>query len=244
MSVVRALQGLCLLLCAVGCAPAKGEAERVVAVVRGRTVAYADVRCPNSFRNESAERCHQREQESIRTRIIENVIDCSAQIARADLTAGEVEKIEKQIHEERSEIRRLTDRHLAVLRAVLRVQEGEKLADVVADSAGAGIRAHDIETQIRYLDDAAATRKALAEDYLSAAAGATRAEMRRALLVEKLRSYVTERAVATGRTPEEAEASLVESAVRTCEIRILDSSYQMPDLTGVFKVHVQQIQLR
>jgi hypothetical protein len=244
MSFRRRLHGICLLLAAIACASVKAEDGRVIAEVRGGSIVYSDIRCPNRIREASPEQCQQREQASLRRLLAGHVVECAADVGRITLTKEDEQQIELQVADERAGVLQIIDRHRVVLRGVLRVQEGEQLDDVAADLARTGVKAEDLETQLRYLDDADATRKALAKDYVASAAAATRAVMRQTLLLDKLREHVAALAAAAGRTTEDEENALIQSAIQNCGIRIIDGRYQAPDLKGVLKRHVQQTQIR
>jgi hypothetical protein len=241
MSSPRRVRGIFFLLALIVSATASADGERVIAEVGGGSIVFSDVRCQD--RNATPEECRQREQALLRQRIAAQVVECAAEVRGLALTAEDEREIERQVSGERDDVRQMTAHHLLVLQGVLRNQEGEAIEDIMADPAMKNVAAKELETQLRYLGGAAATREALATDYLASAATATRAAMRQMLLLERIREHIAERAPPAGRTPEEEERALLESAVQRCNPRILDQQYQMPDLRGVFKRHVQQTRI-
>lgn len=229
-------------LCVFACSPAAAGDGRIVAKSDSGSITYSNIRCHPQLRRGSAA-CVRSEQEALNRWIYRRATECAARLERISLTNGDVAALEAQIEVMKPQFQRTAGRYRAVLRGVIRVQEGEKIGDVAAELRKLGVTSRELEHELHRFERSDGARTALEKDHTSLIEEATRDRMRHDLLLSKLKRRVEERSAASARPFSAEETAMWNTAVRACALRIVDDTYHMPELTGAFEIrayeHVQ-----
>lgn len=228
-----------IALCVLACNPSAAGDTRIVARTNVGTITYSNIRCHPRL-GRGSEACIRSEQEALNRWIYRRATECAVRRERISLSNGDVEKMEAQIQRERSEFERIASRYRAVLRGVIRVQEGENTSDVAAELRKLGIAPSELEQELARFANSSEARRALERDHTAQLEQAARDRMRQDLLLTKLKQRLEERSAASARPFSDEEAAMWGSAVRDCAFLIVDDNYHLPELTGAFEIHAYE----
>jgi hypothetical protein len=246
-----AMMTLCAFVVAAalaGCAPAENRGQPTAASLQdpndavvaitdpGGPITYRKVRCPANLRTEP-EQCLKVEQERLRVRLVQLIIDAAAATHNLELTEEERAEVEKHVVAEKQANADAARVFRGAISGAARVHAGESLDKVAADVAEDGVSIEMLKGAMNEYPTEADARRASARDFIADGDAAVRTYFTRQASLAKLRDLVHQRALAAGITDEAAAEAFWKDIGARHHFRVVDPRYQLPDFKGVLKIN-------
>lgn len=211
--------------------------DAVVAITdRSGPITYRKVRCPANFRAEP-EKCLKVEQERLRVRLSELIIEAAAATHNLELTEEERADVEAHVTAEKQANADAARIFSGAFSGAARVHAGESLDKVAADVAKDGVSIEMLQGAMNEYPTEVEANRASARDFIADGDTAVRTYFTREKLWPKLRNVVYQRAVAAGITDEAAVEGFWKDIAARHHFRVVDPRYHLPDFKGVLKIN-------
>lgn len=218
-------------------AGASAPNDAVVAVTDpSGPIPYRKVRCPANLRAEP-EQCRKVEQERLRLRLTELIIDAAAATHDLELTEEEQVDVEEHVTAEKQANVNAARVFRGAISGAARVHAGELLNEVAADVAKDSVSIEMLQGAMNEYPTEAEARRASARDFIADGDMAVRTYFTRHVLLAKLRDLVHQRAVAAGISEEAAAEAFWKDIAARHHFLVVDPRYHQPDFKGVLKIN-------
>lgn len=203
----------------------------IVAMSDLGAITYRKIRCGSRV---PADQCRAIEQENLRVRLSQMIIDAAAATHGVEISEEEQREVDRQVAADHAGTVDAARMFRAAIAGAARVHAGEPIEHV---AAALGTSVQMIEQAMNEYPTAAEANNTLKRDFIEEIEAAVRKTYTREKLQARLRALVHERAAARGITDDEEAAAFWKDVAAQHHFRVVDSRYQLPDFTGVLKFH-------